>query len=140
MLQRAALSTRSLVRLPRLAAFARASVVIRFPRPMAAASSSASISTTAPAATSTSTATAAPTSAAAAAAAGVSVPQSTGPMYDRVVAALLTGLNPTHLEVINESKFHNVPKGSESHFKVPPLSLPCCLVAADRCWVWTWRR
>ena len=28
------------------------------------------------------------------------------------------GLNPVHLEVVNESHQHNVPKGSESHFKV----------------------
>ena len=27
-------------------------------------------------------------------------------------------LLPVHLEVINESHMHNVPKGSESHFKV----------------------
>lgn len=26
--------------------------------------------------------------------------------------------NPIHLEVVNESFMHNVPKGSESHFKV----------------------
>ena len=27
-------------------------------------------------------------------------------------------LNPEYLEVLNESHMHNVPKGSESHFKV----------------------
>ena len=32
------------------------------------------------------------------------------------------GLDPTHLEVINESQAHNVPKGSESHFKVIVVS------------------
>ena len=31
---------------------------------------------------------------------------------------LLDGFQPTHLEVINESNNHNVPPGSESHFKV----------------------
>ena len=29
---------------------------------------------------------------------------------------------PTHLDVINESFMHNVPKGSESHFKVVVVS------------------
>jgi BolA protein len=31
---------------------------------------------------------------------------------------LLSHFNPEHLEVINESFKHNVPEGSESHFKV----------------------
>lgn len=31
-------------------------------------------------------------------------------------------LNPTHLEVINESDNHNVPPGSESHFKLVVVS------------------
>ncbi|GAK85288.1 cell division protein BolA [Vibrio ponticus] len=31
-------------------------------------------------------------------------------------------LSPTHLEVINESYMHNVPPGSESHFKVIVVS------------------
>tara|TARA_R110002167_G_scaffold339498_1_gene547229 strand:+ start:178 stop:498 length:321 start_codon:yes stop_codon:yes gene_type:complete len=31
---------------------------------------------------------------------------------------LLSHFNPQHLEVINESSMHNVPAGSESHFKV----------------------
>ena len=30
--------------------------------------------------------------------------------------------NPLHLEVINESSNHNVPEGSESHFKVVIVS------------------
>ena len=30
----------------------------------------------------------------------------------------LTILDPLHLEVLNESENHNVPSGSESHFKV----------------------
>ena len=30
--------------------------------------------------------------------------------------------NPLHLEVINESNNHNVPEGSESHFKVVVVS------------------
>lgn len=31
---------------------------------------------------------------------------------------LLSHFNPEHLQVINESYKHNVPEGSESHFKV----------------------
>lgn len=31
---------------------------------------------------------------------------------------LIDAFQPTHLEVINESNNHNVPPGSESHFKV----------------------
>ena len=31
---------------------------------------------------------------------------------------LTNSLTPSHLEVINESHMHNVPPGSESHFKV----------------------
>jgi len=31
---------------------------------------------------------------------------------------LVEGFKPLHLEVINESEQHNVPKGSESHFKI----------------------
>ena len=31
---------------------------------------------------------------------------------------LAESLTPAHLEVINESHMHNVPPGSESHFKV----------------------
>lgn len=33
-----------------------------------------------------------------------------------------SGLNPQHLEVINESYKHNVPEGSESHFKLIVVS------------------
>ncbi|MFV0576155.1 MAG: transcriptional regulator BolA [Vibrio sp.] len=35
---------------------------------------------------------------------------------------LHTALNPIHLEVLNESYMHNVPPGSESHFKVVVVS------------------
>ncbi len=35
---------------------------------------------------------------------------------------LATGLDVLHLEVINESGQHNVPAGSESHFKVVVVS------------------
>ena len=30
--------------------------------------------------------------------------------------------NPKHLEIVNESYMHNVPKGSETHFKVLVVS------------------
>ncbi|TLU61695.1 BolA/IbaG family iron-sulfur metabolism protein [Thalassotalea litorea] len=35
---------------------------------------------------------------------------------------LATQLSPVHLDVINESYMHNVPSGSESHFKVIVVS------------------
>ena len=35
---------------------------------------------------------------------------------------LADDFNPLHLEVINESGNHNVPEGSESHFKVVVVS------------------
>jgi BolA protein len=34
----------------------------------------------------------------------------------------LQALHPEHLEVLNESHMHNVPAGSESHFKVTLVS------------------
>lgn len=34
----------------------------------------------------------------------------------------LTALQPTHLEVINESHMHSVPENSETHFKVVLVS------------------
>ncbi len=35
----------------------------------------------------------------------------------RSIRTKLSSLNPVFLDVINESHKHNVPKGSESHFK-----------------------
>lgn len=35
---------------------------------------------------------------------------------------LADALDPVHLEVVNESSMHNVPPGSESHFKVTVVS------------------
>jgi len=35
-----------------------------------------------------------------------------------ITEKLTETLHPSHLEVINESHMHNVPPGSESHFKV----------------------
>ncbi len=41
---------------------------------------------------------------------------------DDIINKLNNALNPQHLEVINESHMHNVPPGSESHFKVIAVS------------------
>ena len=37
---------------------------------------------------------------------------------ERITLALNEALSPQHLDVVNESHQHNVPPGSESHFKV----------------------
>lgn len=39
-----------------------------------------------------------------------------------VLEAKLAACGPTYLEVVNESGKHNVPKGSETHFKVVMIS------------------
>lgn len=39
-----------------------------------------------------------------------------------IEAKLQQEFSPSHLEVINESHMHNVPPGSESHFKVVVVS------------------
>lgn len=41
---------------------------------------------------------------------------------DDIIDKLQSSLKPLHLEVINESHMHNVPPGSESHFKVVAVS------------------
>lgn len=38
------------------------------------------------------------------------------------IGEALNELNPVHIEIINESHMHNVPPGSESHFKVLVVS------------------
>ena len=43
-------------------------------------------------------------------------------IQSRIEEKLGEGLAPLHLEVINESDQHNVPPGSESHFKVVVVS------------------
>jgi BolA protein len=40
----------------------------------------------------------------------------------RLEDCLSHGLNPMHLEVLDESHMHNVPAGAESHFKVLAVS------------------
>lgn len=43
-------------------------------------------------------------------------------MQETITEKLEQALHPEHLEVINESHMHNVPEGSESHFKVVIVS------------------
>ncbi len=43
-------------------------------------------------------------------------------MSENIHVKLTQGLSPRHLEVVNESHNHNVPPGSESHFKVTAVS------------------
>lgn len=43
-------------------------------------------------------------------------------IQERITEKLGEALAPSHLEVINESHMHNVPKGSETHFKVIVVS------------------
>lgn len=40
------------------------------------------------------------------------------PVTETITQKLRSHFEPLHLEVINESKNHNVPKNSETHFKV----------------------
>jgi stress-induced morphogen len=46
----------------------------------------------------------------------------TGPVARRIHEKLLAAFAPSHLDVINESHMHSVPKGSETHFKVVVVS------------------
>ena len=39
-------------------------------------------------------------------------------MLQQIEDKLTSGLEPIHIEVINETHMHNVPKDAESHFKV----------------------
>ena len=43
-------------------------------------------------------------------------------VQDQIHQTLSMSLKPSHLDVINESGMHNVPKGSETHFKVIAVS------------------
>jgi stress-induced morphogen len=43
-------------------------------------------------------------------------------MSQRITEKLSQALAPAHLDVQNESGMHNVPKGSETHFKVLVVS------------------
>ncbi|XP_058467556.1 bolA-like protein DDB_G0274169 isoform X1 [Malaya genurostris] len=46
------------------------------------------------------------------------------PIESAIREGLISKLTPVHLEIVNESYMHNVPKGAETHFKV--------LVVSDR--------
>lgn len=46
----------------------------------------------------------------------------TGPVEASIRNKLTQRLNAEHVEVVNESYMHNVPKGSETHFKVLVVS------------------
>lgn len=43
-------------------------------------------------------------------------------MYEMIEQRLADAFAPAHLEVVNESANHNVPAGSETHFKVVLVS------------------
>lgn len=43
-------------------------------------------------------------------------------IQEQIETKLHNELAPTHLQVVNESYMHNVPSGSESHFKVVVVS------------------
>mmetsp|Transcript_23535 Transcript_23535/g.66021 ORF Transcript_23535/g.66021 Transcript_23535/m.66021 type:complete len:112 (-) Transcript_23535:310-645(-) len=45
-----------------------------------------------------------------------------GVMQGRIIEKLTRSLSPLHLEVVNESYQHNVPRGSETHFRVVIVS------------------
>ncbi|OQS07982.1 BolA [Thraustotheca clavata] len=45
-----------------------------------------------------------------------------GPVFQAIQSKLASAFAPQHLEVFNESYMHNVPKGSETHFKVVVVS------------------
>lgn len=44
------------------------------------------------------------------------------PVQSSIQKKLVDSFDPSHLEVINESYMHNVPKGAETHFKVVVVS------------------
>jgi BolA family transcriptional regulator, general stress-responsive regulator len=43
-------------------------------------------------------------------------------VQQRIESILAAALEPTHLQVVNESRNHNVPPDSETHFKVVVVS------------------
>lgn len=45
-----------------------------------------------------------------------------GAVESSIRSKLQSSLQTTHLDVINESYMHNVPKGAETHFKVVVVS------------------
>ena len=53
---------------------------------------------------------------------GTSAEKVQGPVEASIVAKIAAALEPVELKVINESYMHNVPKDSESHFKIVVVS------------------
>ncbi|KAL7512556.1 hypothetical protein ACHAXN_009547 [Cyclotella atomus] len=51
-----------------------------------------------------------------------SLSTNTGPVAQAITEKLTAAFAPSHLEVRNESHMHNVPTGSETHFKVIVIS------------------
>jgi len=43
-------------------------------------------------------------------------------MKDQLTALIMDALHPAHLEVIDESHMHNVPRDAQSHFKIVIVS------------------
>jgi BolA protein len=43
-------------------------------------------------------------------------------LQQRIETKIATGIGPRHLAVVNESSMHNVPPGSETHFRVLVVS------------------
>ena len=52
----------------------------------------------------------------------VNMSSEAGPVAAAIQNKLSQEFNPVHIEIINESYMHNVPKGSETHFKVVVVS------------------
>ncbi|XP_014785398.1 DNA-binding transcriptional regulator BolA [Octopus bimaculoides] len=48
--------------------------------------------------------------------------QKLAPVESKIIEKLEKYFKPQHLQVVNESYMHNVPKGSETHFKVVLVS------------------
>lgn len=51
-----------------------------------------------------------------------SMPIDNKPMEKSIREKLIQRFSPEHLDITNESYMHNVPKGSETHFKVVVVS------------------
>ncbi len=45
-----------------------------------------------------------------------------GPIQTRIIEKLKNGIQTVFLDAVNESDMHNVPEGSESHFKITIVS------------------
>lgn len=53
---------------------------------------------------------------------GINIMTQNNPIELSIKKKLIDFLNPSYIEVINESYMHNVSKGSETHFKVIVVS------------------